>query len=128
MSENSHAADQEVLSALLSETGDIQIIPRYDERDIGHPNCLVVAPYRESAIGSAIMANVEHYRKNEDSSGFPWEIVLITEKPLALKAAVEVALRYAEDNDISVIFLNQGGFSTDEEKQQTGTTAILKMS
>ncbi len=128
MSENTHAADQEVLSALLSETGNVQIIPRYDERDIGHPNCLVVAPYRESAIGSAIMANVEHYRKKEDSSGFPWEIVLITEQPLVLKAAVEAALRYAEDNDISVIFLNQGGFSTDEEKQQTGTTAILKIS
>ena len=92
MSENTHAADQEVLSALLSETGNIQIIPRYDERDIGHPNCLVVAPYRESAIGSGIMANVEHYRKNEDSSGFPWEIVLITEQPLTLKAAVEAAL------------------------------------
>ncbi len=128
MSENPHAADQEMLSALLSDTGGIEIVPRYDESDIGHPNCLVVAPYRESAIGSVIMANVEHYRKNEDSSGFPWEIVLITEQPLALKAAVEAALRYAEDNDITVIFLNQGGFSTDEEKQQTGSTAILKIS
>ncbi len=127
MSENAHAADQEILSALLSDTGGIEIVPRYDESDIGHPNCLVVAPYRDAENGSTIMANVEHYLERKASTGFPWEIIPVIEEPLALKAAVDAAVRYAEDNDVPVIFLNQDGFSTDDEKQQTGTTAILKL-
>ncbi len=126
MSENPHAADQEVLSALLSETGDIQIIPRYDERDIGHPNCLVVAPYRDSANGTTIMATVEHYFENKESAGFPWKILQVTEEPLTLQAAVDAALRYAVDNNVFVIFLNQDGFSTDAEKQQTNTIVIKR--
>ena len=72
MSENTHAADHEMLSALLTDTEGIQIIPRYDEGDIGHPNCLVVAPYPDSANGTTIMATVEHYFENKESAGFPW--------------------------------------------------------
>ena len=59
--------------------------------------------------------------------GFPWEITLVTEEPLSLKAAVDVALRYAEDNNVSVIFRNQDDFSTDTEREQTDTTEILKL-
>ncbi len=127
MSENTHAADQEVLSALLTDTKGIEIIPRYNESDIGHPNCLVIAPYRDTEHDTALMANVEHYLERQDSTGFPWEITLLTEDPLRLKTAVDVAVRYAKENNVPVIFLNQDGFSTDDEKQQTGTTEILKL-
>ena len=127
MSENTHAADHEVLSALLTDTDGIEIIPRYDESDIGNPNCLVIAPYRDTEHDTALMANVEHYLERQDSTGFPWEITLLTEDPLRLKTAVDVAVRYAKENNVPVIFLNQDGFSTDDEKQQTGTTEILKL-
>jgi len=127
MSQNTHAADQEVLSALLTDSKGIEIIPRYNESDIGHPNCLVIAPYRGTEHDTALMANVEHYRERQDSTGFPWEITLLTEDPIRLKAAVDLAVRYAKQNNVSVIFLNQDGFSTDDEKQQTGTTEILKV-
>jgi hypothetical protein len=127
MSENTHAADQEVLSALLTDTKGIEIIPRYNESDISHPNCLVVTPYRDTEHDTALMANVEHYLERQDSTGFPWEITLLTEDPLRLKTAVDVAVRYAKENNVPVIFLNQDGFSTDDEKQQTGTTEILKL-
>ncbi len=127
MSEKTHAADPEMLSALLSDTIGIQIIPRYDESDITHPNCLVVAPHLDPEYGPILFANVEHYLENKDSTGFPWEIVLLTEEPLRLKAAVDVALKYAEENDVPVILINQDGFSTADERQQTGTTQILKL-
>ncbi len=127
MSENNHATDHELLSAVPSDTGSIQIIPRYDESDINHPNCLVVAPFLDPAYGPILFANVEHYRESRSPTGFPWEIVLLTENPLRLKDAVEVALRYAEDNDVPVILINQDGFSMAEEREQTGTTAILKL-
>lgn len=127
MSENSHVADSEMISALLSDTEGIQIIPRYDERDISHPNCLVVAPYRDPAYGPVLFANVEHYLESKDPTGFPWEITLLTEEPVRLKAAVDAALKYAKENDVPVILINQDGFSTDEEKEQTGTTEILKL-
>ena len=127
MSQNTHAPDQEVLSALLTDSKGIEIIPRYNESDIGHPNCLVIAPYRDTEHDTALMANVEHYLERRDSTGFPWEITLLTEDPLRLKTAVDVAVRYAKENNVPVIFLNQDGFSTDDEKQQTGTTEILKV-
>jgi len=127
MSENTHAPDQEVLSALLTDSKGIEIIPRYNERDIDHPNCLVIAPYRGTEHDTALMANVEHYLERQDSTGFPWEITLLTEDPLRLTAAVDLAVRYAKKNNVPVIFLNQDGFSTDAEKQQTGTTEILKL-
>ncbi len=127
MSENSHVADSEMISALLSDTEGIQIIPRYDERDISHPNCLVVAPYLDPAYGPILFANVEHYLESKDPTGFPWKITLLTEEPVRLKAAVDAALKYAKENDVPVILINQDGFSTDEEKEQTGTTEILKL-
>ncbi len=126
MSENTHATDQEILSEFLPDTGGIQIVPRYSDT-ITHPNCLVVDPYRDTEHGSTIMANVEHYLESKDATGFPWEIVLVTEEPLVLEVAVDAALRYAEDNKVSVIFLNQGGFSTEAERRQTGTTEILRL-
>ena len=127
MSENTHAGDQEVLSALLTDSKGIEIIPRYNESDIGHPNCLVIAPFLNTEHDTALMANVEHYLERQDSTGFPWEITLLTEDPLRLKAAVDLAVRYAKEKNVPVIFLNQDGFSTDAEKLQTGTTEILKL-
>ena len=118
--------DHEILSDFLSDLGEIQIVPRYDDV-ITHPNCLVVDPYRDTERGTAIMASVEHYLESKDATEFPWRIVLVTEEPLVLKAAVEAALEYAKDYKVPVIFLNQGGFSTAAEKQQTGTTEILRL-
>ena len=125
MSEKPEATVDKMLSDLPSDTGAIKIIPRYDD-DISHPNCLIVAPFRKTAHGPTIMATVEHYLWKKDCSGFPWTIVEVTEEPLVLKAAVEAALKYAEDRKITVIFLNQDGFSTDAEKQQTNTIVIKR--
>ena len=118
--------DHEILSDFLSDLGEIQIVPRYDDV-ITHPNCLVVDPYRDTERGTAIMASVEHYLESKDATEFPWRIVLVTEEPLVLKAAVEAALEYAKDYKVPVIFLNQGGFSAAAEKQQTGTAEILRL-
>jgi len=123
MSKPIHAVDQEMFSDQPSDTGGIQLVPRYTD-DIGHPNCLVVAPFRKSAQTPTIMATVEHYREKLDPKGFPWTILPVTEEALVLKAAVEAAVKYAEDNDIRVIFLNQNGFSTTAERQQTDTKAL----
>ncbi len=126
MSEKTHPTDHEILSDLPPDTKDILIIPRYDDR-ITCPNCLVVDPYRDTEHGSTIMATVEHYLATENSTGFPgfpWTIVEVTEKPLVLKAAIEAALKYAEDNKVPVIFLNQGGYSTATEKLQTDTVVL----
>ena len=123
MSEKTHATDHEILSELSPDTGGVQIVPRYDD-NITHPNCLIVDPYRDAAHGPTIMATVEHYSESKNSTGFPWEIVEVIEEPLVLKAAIEAALKYAEDNKVPVIFINQDGFSTVAEKQQTDTTAV----
>jgi hypothetical protein len=125
MSDSTHATDHEMLSDLPSDTGDIEIIPRYND-DISHPNCLIVAPFRKSAHGPTIMATVEHYLWKKDSTGFPWTIIPVAQEPLVLKAAVEAALAYAEDKKVPVIFLNQDGFSTDAERKQTDTTVIKR--
>ena len=127
MSENTHSDDPQMVSALLSDTEEVQIIPRYDESDITHPNCLVIAPYRDPSYGPLLFANVEHYLKSTDPTGFPWEIILLTQEPLRLNAAVDLAVKYAEENDVPVILINQDGFSTAEEREQTGTTAILRL-
>lgn len=127
MSENTHATDHELLSSVLSDTESIQIIPRYDECDINHPNCLVVAPFLDPAYGPFLFANVEHYLENKSPTGFPWQIILLTDNPLRLKDAVDTALRYAEDNNVPMILINQDGFSTAGEREQTGTTEILKL-
>ena len=126
MSDGTHAAGHEMLSDLPSDTGDIQVIPRYND-DISHPNCLIVDPYRKTAHGPTIMATVEHYLWKKDSTGFPWTIVKLTAEALVLKAAMEAALKYAEDNNVPVILLNnQNGFSTDAEKKQTDTKVIKR--
>ena len=126
MGEKSRATDHEILCDFLPDTGEIQIVPRYDDV-ITHPNCLVVDPYRDTERGTAIMASVEHYLESKDATEFPWRIVLVTEEPLVLKAAVEAALEYAKDYKVPVIFLNQGGVSAEAEERQTGTTEILRL-
>ena len=123
MSEKHEMAAKQILSELPRGESSVQIVPRYDD-DISHPNCLVVAPFRKTTHGPTIMASVEHYSENPEPSGFPWTIVPVTPEPLVLKAAMEVALRFAESNNVPVIFLNQDGFSTDAEKRQTDTKAL----
>jgi hypothetical protein len=124
MSDNSdNAARHELPSNASPDAEGIQIIPHHDDQ-INHPNCLVVAPYRNAANGSAIMANVEHYLENKDPTGFPWKIVPVTKEPLRLKAAVDAAVTYAKDNNVPVILLNQDGFSSAHERRQTDTKMI----
>ncbi len=123
MSDKPPAAEHERPSKPSIDAGDVKIIPRYDDQ-INHPNCLVVAPYRDSASGPVIMANVEHYLENEDATGFPWKIIRVIEAPLSLKVAVDVALEYAKTNNVPVILLDQDGFSTDTERQQTDTKVL----
>ena len=126
MGEKTRATDHEILCDFLPDTGKIQIVTRYDDV-ITHPNCLVVAPYLDPAYGPILFANVEHYLENKNPTGFPWEIILLTDNPLRLKDAVDTAMRYAEDNNVPVILINQDGFSTADEREQTGTTEILKL-
>ncbi len=123
MIEKPTATDRQIQADVPHDEIGVEIIPRYND-DISHPNCLVVAPFRKTEHGPTIMATVEHYRENPESSGFPWSIIAVTKEPLTLKAAMETALSFAEHNNIPVIFLNQDGFSTAAEKQQTDTKAL----
>ena len=70
------------------------------------------------------MATVEHYYENNESTGFPWTILPVTEKALLLKAAVDKAVAYARANDVPVILLNVDGFSTATERRQTDTKRV----
>jgi hypothetical protein len=108
---------------LPTHTGQVSLIPRYDDA-ISYPNCLVVDPFRKLAYGKVIMATVEHYFENQNTSGFPWTIIPVLEKPLPLKNAVTAAVSFAEKNNIPVILLNQDGFSSASEKRQTDTQAL----
>ncbi len=123
MSENPPAADQEISVTPSVDPGDVKLIPRYDDQ-VNHPNCLVVAPFRDAKNGPVIMANVEHYLENKEATGFPWKITRVIEAPLSLKVAVDVALEYAKTNKVPVILLNQDGFSTDAERRQTDTKVL----
>jgi hypothetical protein len=123
MIEKPTVTDQEILADVPHGETGVEIIPRYSD-DISHPNCLVVAPFRKTEHGPTIMATVEHYFENSEPGGFPWTILPVTSEPLTLKAAMETALSFAEHNNIPVIFVNQDGFSTAAEKQQTDTKAI----
>ena len=123
MSETSHAANQDLLSDLPENIDWARLIPRYDE-DITHPNCLIIAPFRKSARGPTIMATVEHYLQNPNPGGFPWTIRSVTSEPLLLKAAVTAAFHYAKANKVAVIYLNQDGFSTEDELAQSDTRAL----
>lgn len=117
------ATEAKTPSASPADLGDIKLIPRTDDQ-IDHPNCLVVAPYRLSEEGPTIMATVEHYYENNESAGFPWTILQVTEKALLLKAAVDKAVEYAKANDVPVILLNVDGFSTATERRQTDTERV----
>ena len=123
MIEKPTVTDQEILADVQHGETGVEIIPRYND-DISHPNCLVVAPFRKTEHGPTIMATVEHYFENSEPGGFPWTIASVTAEPLVLKAAMEAALSFAEQNNIPVIFVNQDGFSTAAEKKQTDTKAI----
>ena len=126
MGEKTRATDHEILCDFLPDTEEIQLVPRYDDV-ITHPNCLVVDPYRDTERGSTIMASVEHYLESRGAAAFPWQIVQVIEEPLVLKAAVDAALEYARNYKVPVIFLNQGSVSTAAERQQTGSTEILRL-
>ncbi len=123
MIEKPTVTDQKILAAASHDETSVEIIPRYNN-DISHPNCLVVAPFRKTEHGPTIMATVEHYSENPEPGGFPWTILPVTSESLKLKAAMEAALSFAEDNNIPVIFVNQDGFSTAAEKQQTDTKVL----
>lgn len=123
MSDSPHPTEQDLLSELPEDTTGVQLIPRYDD-DISHPNCLVVAPFRQTKHRPTIMATVEHYAENPDPNGFPWTILPVIENPLELKAAVDEAMKFAKANGVPVVFLNQDGFSSADELQQTDTKAL----
>jgi len=111
------------LPELPTSTSQVSLVPRYDDA-ISYPNCLVVDPFRKIAHGKVIMATVEHYFENQNASGFPWTIIPVLEKPLPLKDAVSAAVSFADENNIPVILLNQDGFSSEAEKQQTDTQSL----
>jgi len=115
--------DQQILADVPQDEIGVEIIPRYND-DISHPNCLVVSPFRKTEHGPTIMATVEHYCANPEPGGFPWTIKPVIPEALVLKAAMEAAVSFAEDNNVPVIFLDQDGFSTASEKQQTDTKAL----
>ncbi len=123
MIEKPTVADQKIPAAASHDETGVEIIPRYNN-DISHPNCLVVAPFRKTEHGPTIMATVEHYSENPEPGVFPWTILTVTSEPLTLRAAMEAALSFAGNNNIPVIFVNQDGFSTAAEKQQTDTKAL----
>lgn len=70
------------------------------------------------------MANIEHYQRNADPVGFPWSIQPVTEEPVLLQDAMEIAMAYARANRVPAIFVNQDGFSSDSEKRQTDTQPL----
>ena len=123
MIEKPKVTDEGILASVPHDETGVEIIPRYND-DISHPNCLVVAPFRKTEHGPTILATVEHYLENPEPGGFPWTILNVTSTHLELKAAMEAALSFAAENNIPVIFVNQDGFSTAAEKQQTDTKAI----
>ena len=123
MTENPNAKEDQLGPANDASAQKVQIIHRVSN-EVAHPNCLVVAPYRENAETTELLATVEHFIKHQDPSGFPWKILPITQSGVILKTAMALALDYASKNAIPVILVNQEDFSTDVEKQQTDTKMI----
>jgi len=102
---------------------NVQIVPR-SGNDIPYPNCLLVDPQRDPANNS-ILATVDHFLQKPSDNGLPWTIHNISEKPLPLNAALDMASRYAEANGIPIIMVNEEGMmSTEAEKSRTDTMAI----
>ncbi|HEY5624040.1 MAG TPA: hypothetical protein VIV14_09775 [Gammaproteobacteria bacterium] len=123
MSTTHDAAGRRPLPDRSGSSDDIIVIPRYDD-SIPSSNCLVVAPFRKAERTPTIMANIEHYQRNADPVGFPWSIQPVTEEPVLLQDAMEIAMAYARANRVPAIFVNQDGFSSDSEKRQTDTQPL----
>jgi len=123
-----NASDTQNLAAVLAETqpaGNVQVIPR-SGNEIPYPNCLVVEPFRDAALGNNLLASVEHFVETENPSGFPWKIVPINDDPLPFKKAMQLAMTYAQQQGVPVILVNHDSMSSAEERQQTDT-AILNL-
>ena len=123
MSSTSKAQTLNLIPDKPTGSNDVMIIPRYDD-DISSSNCLVVAPYRKSERGPTILATVEHYRANDAESGFPWTILPVVSESMPLQQAMDAAIRYAKENGVYAIFVNQDGFSSEAEKRQTDTKSM----
>jgi hypothetical protein len=95
--------------------------------EIPFPNCLVVEPYRDDALGDELLATVEHFVEVENAAGgFPWRIDAVSRGTLTLSEAVNLAKAYAERKQVPVILVNHESLSSAAEKQQTDTT-VLKL-
>ena len=98
----------------------IKVVPR-SGNEIPYPNCLVIDTSSDSGT---IMATVEHFQESRTEGGFPWKIEPVNDQPLPFDVAIDLATRYAEDNGVPVILVNQEGLSSDQHKQQTDTEII----
>ena len=124
MEENT--SDTQNLAAVLAGNqsgGNVQVVPRTGN-EIPYPNCLVVEPYRDAARDENLVASVEHFTETEDPSGFPWRIVPVNDDPLPFKKAMELAMAYAQRQNVPVILVNHDSMSSAEERQQTDTTVL----
>ena len=123
---NKNGADTQELAAVLSGSepnGNVQVVPR-SGNEIPYPNCLVVEPYRDAARNDNLFATVEHFVETKDPSGFPWKIVPVSDEPQTFKAAMDLAMAYAQRQGVPVILVNHDGMSSDAERQQTDTTMM----
>jgi hypothetical protein len=121
-----NASDTQNLAAVLAGSdpnGNVQVVPR-SGNEIPYPNCLVVEPYRDAARGDNLFASVEHFVETENPSGFPWRIVPVADEPQPFKAAMELAMAYAQRQGVPIILVNHDSLSSETERQQTDTTVM----
>ena len=67
---------------------------------------------------------MEHFVETENPSGFPWRIVPVADEPQPFKAAMELAMAYAQRQGVPVILVNHDSLSSETERQQTDTTVM----
>jgi hypothetical protein len=104
---------------------DAKVIP-WSGAEIHYSNCLVVNSHRDPPDGPTVLATVDHFVKQENQGGFPWKILPVTEEPTSFRAAMDLAAKYAREQNVPVILVNPDGLSSDAEKQQTDTVILQK--
>jgi len=102
---------------------DAEVIP-WSGAEIHHSNCLVVNTHRDPPDGPTVLATVDHYVKQENQGGFPWKILRVTEEPTSFIAAMNLAAKYAREQNVPVILVNSDGLSSDAEKLLTNTVRM----